>query len=150
MSGMGGNWGPSATVQTPVATQNTVLPLIGFAALIGAVLTGTGGAAYYLAVPRIRIAESPPRTIIDSSPQNTVTPFVCVAKTLTAEERKVLEVLVARGGKYLQKYIRAEAGLSRLKTHRIVARLAERGIVSLEKSGNTNEVLLSNWLRPNS
>jgi len=36
--------------------------------------------------------------------------------------------------------------LSRLQTHRVVARLAERGIVTLEKTGNTNQVLLADWL----
>ena len=50
-------------------------------------------------------------------------------------------------GKYLQKYIRKEAGLSRLKTHRVVARLAERGLITLEKTGNTNEVRLAEWLK---
>ena len=59
----------------------------------------------------------------------------------------MVEVLVAHDGKYLQKYIRSETGLSRLKTHRIVARLAERGIVSLEKTGNTNQVFLAEWLK---
>jgi uncharacterized membrane protein len=49
-------------------------------------------------------------------------------------------------GKYLQKYIKAETGLNRLQTHRILARLADRGIVSLEKTGNTNEVKLADWL----
>jgi uncharacterized membrane protein len=47
----------------------------------------------------------------------------------------------------LQKYIRKEAGLSRLKTHRILARLAVRGIVTLNKFGNTNEVQLTDWLK---
>jgi len=144
---MGGNWGPSATTQTPVAAQTTVLPLIGFAALIGAFVTGAGGAVYYLAFPRIRIADAQPTTIVASSPQNATTPYISVAKTLTAEERKVLDVLVAHNGKYLQKYIRAETGLSRLKIHRIITRLAERGIVTMEKTGNTNDVHLSSWLQ---
>jgi uncharacterized membrane protein len=52
-------------------------------------------------------------------------------------------VITAHQGRHLQKYIRKEAGLSRLKTHRIIARFAERGIVSLKKSGNTNEIFLS-------
>jgi uncharacterized membrane protein len=68
-------------------------------------------------------------------------------KTLTEDERKVVEVLRGHNGKYLQKYIRNETGLSRLQTHRIVARLAERGIVTLEKTGNTNQVLLADWLK---
>jgi len=66
---------------------------------------------------------------------------------LTNDERKVVEVLTSHDGKYLQKYIRNDAGLSRLQTHRIVARLAERGIVTLEKTGNTNMVVLANWLK---
>jgi len=132
-----------------VPQQNTILPLIGLAALIGAVATGAGGAAYFLAVPKMRITQpAAERTIVEStSPQNILAPYVSVSKTLTPEERKVFDVLVSHDGKYLQKYIRAETGLSRLKTHRIVARLAERGIVTLEKSGNTNEVHLSSWLQ---
>jgi uncharacterized membrane protein len=68
-------------------------------------------------------------------------------KTMTDEERSVVQVLKVHEGKYLQKYIRKEAGLSRLKTHRILARLADRGIVTLKKTGNTNEVQLSDWLQ---
>jgi len=144
---MGGNWGSSSPAQTQVATQNTVFPLVGFAALIGAAVMGTGGAIYYFTGPKIRITEPVSKTIVEQTPQNTVTPYASVSKTLTTEERKVLDVLISHNGKYLQKYIRAETGLSRLKTHRIVTRLAERGIVTLERSGNTNEVHLSSWLQ---
>lgn len=152
---MGGNLGPSSTAQTTSTAQNTVLPLIGLAALIGAAITSAGGAVYYIAVPKIRIAKPIAKSTVDTqhqnvfSPQSVVTPYASVSKTLTAEESKVMDVLVEHNGKYLQKYIRAETGLSRLKTHRIVMRLAERGVVTLEKSGNTNEVYLSSWLRPN-
>ena len=140
---MGGNWGQASTVQNPI------LPLIGFVALIGAVLTGAGGTVYYFAAPKIIIAKPATAKTIDHVPKNTdATPYATVAKTLTPEERKVLEVLSLHNGKYLQKYIRAEAGLNRLKTHRIITRLAKRGIVTLEKSGNTNEVRLSTWLQP--
>ena len=48
-------------------------------------------------------------------------------------------------GIYLQKYITKEAGLSRLRTHRVVAALSERGIVQVEKYGNTNQVRLVKW-----
>jgi len=144
---MGENWGASSPAQTQVTTQNTVFPLLGFAALIGAAVMGTGGAIYYFTGPKIRITEPASKTIVDQTPQNTVAPIASVSKTLATEERKVLDVLIAHNGKYLQKYIRAETGLSRLKTHRIVARLAERGIVTLERSGNTNEVHLSSWLQ---
>jgi uncharacterized membrane protein len=68
-----------------------------------------------------------------------------VLRTLKPEERKVVGVLDAHGGTYLQKYITKEAGLSRLKTHRVIAALSERGIVHAEKKGNTNEVSLVKW-----
>ena len=68
-----------------------------------------------------------------------------VLRTLKPEERKVVGVLDVHGGTYLQKYITKEAGLSRLKTHRVIAALSERGIVIAEKRGNTNEVSLAKW-----
>jgi uncharacterized membrane protein len=68
-----------------------------------------------------------------------------VLRTLKPDERKVVGVLDAHGGIYLQKYITKEAGLSRLKTHRVIAALSERGIVLAEKRGNTNEVSLVKW-----
>ena len=147
MSGMiGGNSGSSYAVQTPVTSQNTTLPIVGLVALVGAVVSSLGGVTYYLAGPKMRTAENVSRVAVEDSPKSS-TPYASVSKTLTSEERKVLDVLVSHDGKYLQKYIRTETGLSRLKTHRIVARLAERGIVTLEKSGNTNEVRLSRWLQ---
>lgn len=68
-------------------------------------------------------------------------------KTMTPEEKKVLNVLVAHKGKYLQKYVSKEVGLSRLKTHRIVARFAQRGIVTVKEFGNTNEIVVSDWIK---
>ena len=59
---MGGNWGSSSSTPTPVAAtaQNSILPLIGFITLIGAALTGTGGAVYYFAGrPKISISPNP-------------------------------------------------------------------------------------------
>ena len=68
-----------------------------------------------------------------------------VLKTLKPDERKVVGVLKAHGGTYMQKFITRETGLSRLKTHRVVAALTERGIVHVERRGNTNEVSLAKW-----
>ncbi len=61
----------------------------------------------------------------------------------------MLDVLSAHGGKHLQKLIVKESGLSKLKTHRILSRFAERGIVTVKKSGNTNEISLADWLQSN-
>jgi len=70
-----------------------------------------------------------------------------VLRTLKPDERKVVEVLHAHGGTYLQKFVTKEAGLSRLKTHRVVASLSERGIVLVQAKGNTNEVTLQKWFQ---
>ncbi len=165
---MSGYSNPSSAVQTPTAAQSAILPIVGFVALIGAAATGISGGAYYITGFKIRISEHAPKSIDENStqnvttaytsehtlenavkkfPQNMIAPYASVSKTLTSEERKVLDVLVSHDGKYLQKYMRTETGLSRLKIHRIVLRLAERGIVTMERRGNTNEVHLSSWLQ---
>ena len=69
-----------------------------------------------------------------------------VLRVLNDDERKVIETLVAEGGTMLQKDIRWKTGLSRVKTHRILFRLAKRGIVSAEKYYNTNKITLADWL----
>ncbi len=151
MGSMMGGYGGSAP-QSSTGASSAVLPIMGFAALIGAALMGVGGAAYYFGVPRIGLNEQIANStaILPQNPvANEVSPFISVSKTLTAEERKVLDVLASHDGKYLQKYICKETGLSRLKVHRIVTRLAERGVLTYEKSGNTNEVRLSKWLEAN-
>lgn len=144
-SSMGGMMGQSASTVPTAAVQNPVPAYFGvlFVALVGVTIFGVGGLAYFAAFPEIRTGAA-------AKAENAVTPanaYESVLKTLNDEERKVIEVLNAHDGKYLQKYIRKEAGLSRLKTHRIVARLADRGIVTLEKTGNTNQVFLSYWLK---
>jgi hypothetical protein len=151
--GGGGMMGGSAP-ETPV--QNPALPYFGvaFVVLIGVTVVGVAGLAYYLTFPEFRTGAAPviceqslQANAVEQAEQNQCTPLESVVKTLTDEERRVIEVLKVHDGKYLQKYIRKEAGLSRLKTHRILARFAERGMVTLEKTGNTNQVSLASWLK---
>jgi uncharacterized membrane protein len=149
--GMGSMMGQNGnTTQTTANSQ--WLPYFGvsFAILIALTVVGIIGIAYYLLYPQIRMGTATP-TFTTAIPINTTTPsgnsaYESVTKTLTEEERKIIEVLNQHNGKYLQKYIKTETGLSRLKTHRIIARLSERGIVTLEKTGNTNQVKLADWL----
>lgn len=147
MGMMGGNNGASSSTQNPVPVQNPATTIIGLIALGGSFIAGTGGLAYVFSVRREKPMPTTIESHVEEPIQNIETPYASVSKTLTVEERKVLDVLVSHDGKYLQKHIRAETGLSRLKTHRIIARLAERGVVTLEKQGNTNEVQLSSWLK---
>lgn len=147
-TGMGGMMGQTGTA--PVAANPTLTYFgILFAVLVSVTIVGVIGIAYYLLYPQIRIGAIQPmqNTAVPQPATNGTTPLESVAKTLTEEERKIVTVLNAHEGKYLQKYIRNETGLSRLQTHRIISRLADRGIVSLEKTGNTNQVYLSSWLQ---
>lgn len=116
------------------------------AVLLAVLFLGVGGLAYTLAYPEIRrISAGPPRVLEAGTEQGKS--WEVLMRTSKAEERRVLEVLVAHGGSYLQKFVVKESGLSRLKTHRIVSRLAERGVVSVQRSGNTNEVSLAPWVK---
>jgi predicted PurR-regulated permease PerM len=143
--GMGGMMGQTGT---PQAASDAWLPYFGvlFAVLITVTVVGIVGVAYYLVYPQIKMGVAQPMVSINPPAPSNANAYESVSKTLTEEERKIIDVLNSHNGKYLQKYIKNETGLSRLKTHRIIARLAERGIVSLEKTGNTNQVYLANWL----
>jgi hypothetical protein len=153
MSDMWGHMGGGMMGGTPTTAQNPALPYFGvaFVVLIGVTIVGVAGLAYFLAFPEIRTGVAPVicETAVqaEQAQQSQCTPLESVVKTLTDEERRIIEVLNAHDGKYLQKYIRKEAGFSRLKTHRIIARFAERGLVTLEKAGNTNQVSLASWLK---
>jgi hypothetical protein len=155
MSQMFGGTGGMGSMmgQTNPTSTNPLVSYFGalFAVFIGVTVVGIVGVSYYLLYPQIRMGAATPNVQIGSQPQvligNGSSPFESVSKTLTIDERKIIDVLNAHNGKYLQKYIRTEIGLSRLQTHRIIARLSDRGILSLEKTGNTNQVYLADWLR---
>jgi hypothetical protein len=161
-SWMGQMWGSTSSnghggmmnhTPTPTpTTANAMLPYYGalFAVLIAVTIIGIIGVSYYLVYPQIRMgpAVQPPVGLTQTTSEaNGAVAYESVAKTLTEDEQKIISVLQAHQGKYLQKYIKAETGLSRLQTHRIIARLAVRGIVALEKTGNTNQVTLAEWLQ---
>ncbi len=128
-------------------SNKRILPYYGilFAVLIGVTVVGVIGVATTLFTPKSEWVQSRRHHEL-TQPVNGTSAYESVSKTLTDDERKIINVLQAHEGKYLQKYIKSETGLSRLQTHRIIARLSERGIVSLEKTGNTKQVYLANWL----
>ena len=122
--------------------------IIGLFVLIA---VGVVGTAYYLAYREITpsVVSLPKAAAINPlNAEPAKLGWSTLLRTSKPDEKRVLEVLSSHGGKYLQKYIVKESGLSKLRTHRIVSRFAERGIVSVSKSGNTNEVSLSPWLNP--
>jgi len=102
---------------------------------LSTVLASMVGVIYFLVLPEMK-------SFASGNGKDTIS---VVLRTLKPDERKVVSVLDVHGGTYLQKFITKETGLSRLKTHRVVASLAERGVVHVEKRANTNEVSLVKW-----
>ncbi len=146
MGGMMGQTGQTTYSSNPLISYFGVI----FAVLIGVTVVGIIGLAYYVVYPQMRMGTAQSTAAYQNltlQTKSVSSPYESVSKTLTEEERKIIEILNNHNGKYLQKYIRNETGLSRLKTHRIIARLADRGVVTLEKTGNTNQVFLADWLQ---
>ena len=73
-------------------------------------------------------------------------PIDVTIRLLHDDERRVVEALSKAGGSMLQKDISYELKLSRVKTHRVLVGLIERGVVKAEKHYNTNMITLSDWL----
>ncbi|MGZ4851039.1 MAG: helix-turn-helix transcriptional regulator [Candidatus Bathyarchaeia archaeon] len=166
--GMGGMMGNGSGTTT--TSYLWIVPVL----LIVASAVAVIGVAFYLVFPELRYIKSrgtcnpqmpghtstqtigtsttaniSPASIAPDVSSVSAAPNSCevLLKTMTSEEQKVLHVLISHQGKYLQKYVVKEAGLSRLQTHRVVARFAQRGIVTVNEFGNTNEIVLSDWVK---
>ena len=161
--GMGGMMGNGATS----VSYLWVIPV----ALIVVVSAAIIGVGFYLIYPELKYVRggscvtqktenspspsappaysAPPTPVSPTAQSKPATSTNCevLLKTMTPDEQKVMNVLVAHKGKYLQKYVGKEAGLSRLKTHRIVTRFVQRGIVTVKEFGNTNEIAVSDWVQ---
>lgn len=159
-AGMGNLYGTMGQMmgnQYPKASMTSMPSYVSasLVALVALLIIGIGGFAYYAAYPEIvqrqvqskdETSPQQPSLVLPTPPSPPKENWAVLMRTSKPEEKRVLEVLSAHGGNYLQKFIVKESGLSKLRTHRIVSRFAERGIVSVSKSGNTNEVSLSPWL----
>jgi uncharacterized membrane protein len=107
--------------------------------------------AYGALFPQIK-HEKPDSTQapIAAAPTDKREALEAVLRVLNEDERKVVQALADwHEGFMLQKDIRWKTGLSRVKTHRVIARLSARGIVKAEKYYNTNKVSLADWIVKN-
>lgn len=128
--GMGRNFPQSIWVLPVVAPLIIVVIALGYAALF----------------PELSEKEPPEKPSSISAAEKGESTLDAVLRILKEDEKKVIETLVSEGGAMLQKDIRWKTGFSRVKTHRILYRLAERGLVSAEKYYNTNRITLADWL----
>lgn len=70
-----------------------------------------------------------------------------IMKFLTPEDREIVRLLLEKDGRSTQSEIARLPGMSRLKAHRIVKKLEERGIVHVEKYGKINMIRVVDELR---
>lgn len=100
-----------------------------------------GSIAYYIILPEIT-----PRTEVESGMMTNA--LDAILRVLEPDERKLVEALKEAGGRMLQKEATKKIGFTRVKSHRVVARLAKRGVITVEKlgSGKTNQIALLSWL----
>ncbi len=114
--------------------------------VIGIIIVG-----YQAILPEIK---SPPASTTLISPAQPVSlqanqapaaSLEAVLRTLRPDERKVFDVLLTHDGRYLQKLLKSETGLSRLQVHRVVSRLVERNLITMKAVGNTNEISIAGW-----
>ncbi len=161
MMGAGGMmswWMPYSGSQYSYPSSMWLLPV----AMLTLIVIGAVGLIYGIAVPEIRTvgavhatthpsegATQPSIASEAKGPMSTAPSegnTEAMLMTLKPDERKVLDVLRSHEGKYLQKWIVKETGMSRLQVHRVIARLAERNVVEVKAVGNTNEVSLAQWM----
>ncbi len=70
-----------------------------------------------------------------------------IMKFLSEEDRKVFRILKEKGGLTTQGEIANLENMTRLKAHRLVKKLEDRGIVHVEKHGKINMVRLVDELK---
>jgi hypothetical protein len=70
-----------------------------------------------------------------------------IMKFLTEEDREIVRLLLSKQGMTTQSEIAKLPGMSRLKAHRIVKKLEDRGIVHVEKYGKINMIRIVDELK---
>ena len=74
-------------------------------------------------------------------------PYEVILHVSTPEEVLVVKAIDKLSPKVYQFEISKETDLSRMKIHRIITRLSERGIINVEKIGKNSQISLSNWMK---
>lgn len=106
-----------------------LLPFIAFMGLL------VGTTVYYIMSDKVMEQEK-------SLEKNTK----IILNFLTGQERKVIETLLENEGKVQQYELSHLPNLNKLKTHRILVNLEQKGIIHKEKLGKINKIVLNKEL----
>lgn len=105
---------------------NQLITAIPIVLLIG---MGIGAAAYYFFSEKRQAA---PKQVN----------LKAIYKLLDSDERKVFEKIIENKGKALQSEISYIEGIGKVRAHRIIDKMVEKGIIEKEAFGKTNSVKL--------
>ncbi len=130
---MGGNFG-GMWMMGPSMFASMLWPTF----LVAVIASAIGVVAYSRLFPNISqtsIGEIAPESYRDA-----------VLRLLKDDERQVVEALTRSGGTAFQRDLQHAIGFSKVKTHRVIARLAERRLVEVTPAGKTNRIRIPSWL----
>jgi uncharacterized membrane protein len=116
----------TTSILTPLLKYHTT-----FMISMGAIGVAVGASVFYLMSRKIEQTQT---TAKQSSE--------VLLRFLTKDEQQVVLRLVESQGKLLQSQLSRELGMSRLKVHRIMSRLSDKGVITLHEYGKTNTVAL--------
>lgn len=85
-------------------------------------------------------------TVHKTELKSNATPFEVLLYVSTDEEVSLLQSIKELSPRAYKFELARKTGLSRMKVHRILLRLAERGILHVEKEGRYSQVTLADWL----
>ena len=139
----------AVTVHTPVVYQErevlTVM-ISSFAAGISAVYIYFEASKKPLMEPEREVPTGKP--IAGQSPRlEELDAVSTVLRVLQGRRRRVLEVVVDRGGEMLQKDLYLETGFSKAKISRTLKELELRNIIQRKGYGSTKKIILSDWMK---
>jgi hypothetical protein len=69
-----------------------------------------------------------------------------ILKLLSGEERSVVNTLVEQGGKVKQYELSHLPNLNKVRTHRVILKLEQKGIIEKQRLGKVNNILLNKEL----
>lgn len=115
--------------EAPIFHSFYLIPFIGFFGLL------VGTIVYYMMSDKVIQQEK-------SLQKNTK----IILKFLSPQERKVIDILLENQGKIQQYEISHLPNLNKVKTHRILNNLEQKGILHKEKLGKINKIVLNKEL----
>ena len=130
-----------ATLYVSEAIKNNnacgcVIPIPYMILLLSTLGLFVGCLAFYLLMARVLKERKASRLLFDTT-----------LKFLDPDDRKVMSVLYDHDGRFSQARFEKSTGLHKVKVHRVIERLEQKGLIVKKSAGNSNIIVLSSDLQ---